>query len=344
MGYIKLIKGGEKMGLLGPSWTWDEIQKKDAIMNDLKRENDRILEEQRRMIRKNIDSLEVDNYRTGDSVPVAGIGAAILGISIPLAFIMMQFLLSTVELGNTEDPLSMEITIMFVGSLIACGCGLIAALNTKEGKLMTVAGTIFGLSAIIAYLGVLIYDICFNGAFDSFWKTLQFLFAAVLNIFTAGLWALATTIIGTVIVLILSFGISLIYKFIKTNYKKKRILNSDLYKEILNKTKSNEKDIHYITISTIDIEMVTDTTTKINYAKKGFSSLDKNGIIALGILLKKELSNYKMRVDDNLVILRNEDYDHAQRELAKEKEKEEQEEIKRKKKEKKEKIKTGKDW
>lgn len=296
------------------------------------------------MIRKNIDSLEVDNYRTGDSVPIAGIGAAILGISVPLAFIMVKFLLSTVELGNIEDPLSMEITIMFIGSLISCVIGLIIALNTKEGKLLSVAGTIFGLSSVIAYLGVLIYDICFNGAFDSFWKTLQFLLAAVLNVFTAALWGLATTIIGTVIVLVLSFGISLIYKFIKTNLKKRRILNSDLYKEILNKTKSIEKEMHYLTISTIDIEMVTDTTIKINYEKKGFSSLDKNGIIALGLLLKKELSNYKMRVDEELVILRNEDYDRKQRELAKKKEQEAQAEIKRKRKEKKEKIKSGKDW
>lgn len=36
------------MGLLGPSWSWEEIQRKDSIMNDLKRENDRVLEKQRK--------------------------------------------------------------------------------------------------------------------------------------------------------------------------------------------------------------------------------------------------------------------------------------------------------
>lgn len=36
------------MGLMGPSWSWDEIQKKDAIMGELKKENDRVLDKQRK--------------------------------------------------------------------------------------------------------------------------------------------------------------------------------------------------------------------------------------------------------------------------------------------------------
>ena len=36
------------MGLFGPSWSWEEIQRKDAIMNDLRKENDRVLDRQRR--------------------------------------------------------------------------------------------------------------------------------------------------------------------------------------------------------------------------------------------------------------------------------------------------------
>lgn len=332
------------MGLLGPSWSWDEIQKKDAIMGELKKENDRILDEQRKMIRKNIDSLEVDNYRETGNGFMGGIVGVILLCCIPLAFIMVKFLLSQVELGNTSDPISMEITIMFVGSLIANILSLIVSFKIKDGKVVSIAGVIFIITFLLGYFGVLIYDIFFNGAFDSFWKILQFILGAVLTIFTSGLWALVTTIIGTIIVLILSFSVGSIYNVIKMKKKKQRILNSGLYQETLKMLKNREKEVHYLTISSIDIEIVTESITKINFEKKGYSSLDKNGIIALGLLLKKELSNYKMRVDENLVVLRNDDYDKKQKQLEKQIKQEEQAEMKRKKQEKKDKIKSGKDW
>lgn len=35
------------MGLFGPNWTWEEIQRKESIMGDIRRENDRVLAEQR---------------------------------------------------------------------------------------------------------------------------------------------------------------------------------------------------------------------------------------------------------------------------------------------------------
>lgn len=38
------------MGLFGPNYTYDELQKKDDMLNSLKKENDRVLREQQRML------------------------------------------------------------------------------------------------------------------------------------------------------------------------------------------------------------------------------------------------------------------------------------------------------
>ncbi len=58
------------MGLFGPSWSWEEIQKKDALMGELKKENDRVLDKQRkendRVIRSvnNINNSSYGNEKT----------------------------------------------------------------------------------------------------------------------------------------------------------------------------------------------------------------------------------------------------------------------------------------
>jgi len=49
------------MGLLGPSWDWEQIQKKDAIMGELRKENDRVLKEQRKILNNNSNS-DTTNY------------------------------------------------------------------------------------------------------------------------------------------------------------------------------------------------------------------------------------------------------------------------------------------
>lgn len=40
------------MGLFGPSWSWEEIKRKDNIINDLKKEDDRVLRETEKMLNR----------------------------------------------------------------------------------------------------------------------------------------------------------------------------------------------------------------------------------------------------------------------------------------------------
>lgn len=40
------------MGLFGPSWSWEEIQKKEDLLGELQKENDRVLKEQQKMLKK----------------------------------------------------------------------------------------------------------------------------------------------------------------------------------------------------------------------------------------------------------------------------------------------------
>lgn len=46
------------MGLFGYNWDWEELQKKDAIMGELRKENDRVLSEQERILYENTMSIE----------------------------------------------------------------------------------------------------------------------------------------------------------------------------------------------------------------------------------------------------------------------------------------------
>ncbi len=327
------------MGLFGPSWNWEEIQKKDALMGELKRENDRILNEQRKMIKKNIDNMEFSNS-SSDSGGSMLFGLAVL--CIPLAFVMINFLLGTVQLGVKEDALSMEVTIMVAGSIISWVIALIVSLTTKEKKLLKTAGIIFIVSELINYLGVLVYDIAYNNAFGDFFRILQFIIAAVLTIITSLLWSIVSTIIGTILVSLLSFSITTIYKYIKLNIKKKRISNSALYKDIIKLI--NETDIYYITISEFDIEIVSGNTTIINYESKGYSNLDEIGKKALGYILKKNLTKFKIKVENGLVVLKNIDYEKNKRNAIKSQEKHDKVQNKLNKIKQKEKIKNGNDW
>ena len=88
------------MGLFGPSWSWEEIQRKDAIMGDLKRENDRVLSE--------LQNMNINAHNTGKVVYVENqviTFLKVLAIAFGIGFIVfIPSLLSQLVLLSERRP------------------------------------------------------------------------------------------------------------------------------------------------------------------------------------------------------------------------------------------------
>ena len=338
------------MGLFGPSWTWEEIQRKDAIMGELRKENDRVLSELQYMNDMNSNSGE-GSYGIGGPMLVAGFLALVFGVGF-IACIPM--LLSQLVLLDEGDPIAVEVLIWLITAGITWVIGGFKIKDKKEYK--ENFKMMFKYNLVIVMILMMIVDIVFFGALSSD-KIWQFIFGVIFSLFFMSIWSAIIAGIGVLLVPIMKVGLVTLITRIKIYKKKKIIENSRLYKKILENVSSNLDSLIDVRINKEGIAVNTQGNKDFNivFKSEGFSNLDDVGVIGLGELIKKNISILKLVKVDKGVILSNKEYELKLKQKSKEKEKmllQEEKEQKRISKEndkneknlKKERIKNGEDW
>lgn len=343
-----MCERSERMGLFGPSWSWEEIKRKDALMGDLKKENDRILKEQRKIAHEISNE---QNFRADGDLGIWGLLCCLVFLMffIWLSFVMTVFLLTHIDLQE-ESALGGEMRVLVGSSILAVIFGIFGVIFSQDkfkDTFMNVAGGIAGITFLFSYFGVLIYDIFWNGAFSSIWKFLQFLLAFFLTFFTSFLWAIPTTAVGIVVALGVGYGVRFSSRQIRLFLKKKRIANSECFKNIVKRIDElKTSNLERILISDYDVELVKnpDKSELVDYYKRGYSNLDEIGRTSMGTLLRKEYPVFRMSTIDKFVVLINTDKERKKKNIEREHIKRVKEKIKVYKKDMKQKIKDGKNW
>jgi len=337
-------KEGDVVGLFGPSWTWEEIQRKNAIVHEIQKENDRVLNQQRKM-------LEKYDYSGGEGTSIFGgiIGFIIAIMAIPfiiwLSFEMVGFLLRALSFGE-GDVMTYEITSMIVVSIliwIIATLGITFSEKIEFNSLFKIYGGTFGATAILCYISVLVVDIIFNHPFTSIWKILQFLLAIFLTIFTSILWAIPFTIIGIVVSTLAGLVLRTIIKFIRIKLKKNKIENSNLYKKIKEQV-NNETNNIYISNTSIGIEKSEGKCEVITFSNEKYSDLDNIGVQAISELLRKDNPFFNIIKDYGEILLVNKEYQNKKKQEERQRKKQQKDKIKEEKKAQKSKTKEGNDW
>lgn len=338
------------MGLFGPSWTWEEIQRKDAIMSELRKENDRVLSELQYMNDMCSDSGE-GSYGIGGPMLVVGVLALVFGIGF-IACIPM--LLSQLVLLDEGDPIAVEVLIWLITASITWIIGGFKIKNRKEYK--DNFKMMFKYNLVIVMILMMVVDIVFFGVLSSD-KIWQFIFGVIFSLFFMSIWSAVIAGIGVLLVPIMKVGLVAFITRAKIFRKKKIISNSKLYKKILENISSNLDNLIDVRINKEGIVVKREGSKDFNivFSSEGFSNLEDVGVIALGELIKKNISILKLVKVDKGVILKNKEYELKLKQKNKEKEKkllQEEKEQRRVAKEndkkeknlKKVKIKNGEDW
>ncbi len=323
------------MGLFGPSYTWEEIQRKNDLLDELQKENDRVLTEQRLM-------LENVGLEKGGNVGI-DIGSFILPIVVTflgIGFIFyIPYLFSQLQYLNEGDPIAVETLTMILSSMITW---IIYLKKSLTDDFIENYKAIFKTNYIIVMVGLVLVDIVF---FQGLSKMFELIIGIIFSLFFMAIWSALATLIGIFFIK----SCKKIKYFADVNRKKKIIENSKLYSKICDSIYNNYNNIVRVKISYNEIDIITETSNIcIEFNKENYSNLDYIGIYAMSLLLKKKYNNFKVKKVDNSIFLNNQELERqnkkielSQKKQAKLKEKQEQEDIKKKREEK---IKNGEDW
>lgn len=310
------------MGLFGPSWSWEEIKKKDAIMSEIKNENDRVL--------SRLGKMHADESYQG---PSDGGGFIMMIGAVTFCFIWcIPLLLSQLSGLKEGDPLAIEVLMMVLSSTITWTVATIVQVVTKK----ITYKHLFISNYILSLIGLVLADLCFGKALDNMiWFLISFIISMILML----AWSCIFSAIGIIFVKIVGNASCLFFTQIKIHLKKKQIKNTKLYQKIIDKiTKSTE----LILINSCKIEIIEENEIKstIYFEKENYSDLNMIGRISLGKLIKQTYPVLKLKASENQVTLINKEYQtRVKQEKRGKKLKSENE-----KKLKKQKIKKGEDW
>lgn len=335
------------MGLFGPNWTWDEFEKKEAIMSDLRKENDRVLAELQYMN-------DLNSSGTGKVIYGPGMGTLLLGflgVIFGIGFIAcIPILLSQLVLLDEGDPIAVEILTWLISAGSTWLIGIKKIENAKDYK--DNFKMLFKYNLIIVMIAMIVVDVVFFGALSTSTKAMQFIFGIILSIFFMAIWSGLVAALGIIIVPVIKPFIKFVTLRIRLINKKKVISNSKLYKKIITNISNGANDIIDIKINSKGLLINRDNKDfSIIFASEGFSNLDDTGVYGLGELIKKEFRIFKLKKCNDGIILNNKDYLMQQKKneknnKAKEKndKKKEKQDLKKSKNLRKEKIKNGEDW